>query len=182
SDLFKGSTLRRIIMNKGTAIVGFFMCFLAGMFLMWGIDRSRGVEIKGETMAAAGSLDHSAAPIPVTQEDPTWGNPAAPVTIVEISDFECPFCSRVNPTLKQIKDEYKNDVRIVWKHNPLPFHKQARPAHEAAATVHALAGNDAFWKFHDLAFANQKALTEENIESWAQQSGVDMAKFKAAFK
>ncbi len=168
-------------MNKGTAIVGFFMCFLAGMFLMWGIDRSRGVEIKGESVAA-GSVDHSASPIPVTADDPVWGNPAAPVTIVEISDFECPFCSRVNPTIKQIKETYKDDVRVVWKHNPLPFHKNARPVHEAAATVHALAGSDAFWKFHDLAFANQKALTEENIQKWAKESGVDMAKFNEAFK
>src|SRR5690606_37138550 len=63
-----------------------------------------------------------------------------------------------------------------------PFHKAARPAHEAAATVHALAGNDAFWKFHDLAFANQKALTETNIEKWAVEAGVDAAKFEEAFK
>jgi protein-disulfide isomerase len=168
-------------MNKGTAIVGFFMSFLAGMFLMWGIDRSSGVNISAEKGALAGSVDHSAATIPVTKDDPAWGNPNAPVTIVEISDFECPFCSRVNPTMKQIKETYGPDkVRIVWKHNPLPFHKAARPAHEAAATVHGLGGD--FWKFHDQAFANQKALTDENIKKWAAASGVDAAKFDAAFK
>lgn len=169
-------------MNKGTAIVGFFMCFLAGMFLMWGIDRSRGVEITADTVAAAGSIDHSSAPIPVSSDDPIEGNPAAPVTIVEISDFECPFCSRVQPTIKQIRDTYKNDVRIVWKHNPLPFHKNARPVHDAAATVFGVAGNDAFWKFHELAFANQKALTEDNIIKWVGESGADVAKFKEALK
>jgi protein-disulfide isomerase len=72
-------------------------------------------------------------------------------------------------------------VRVVWKHNPLPFHKQARPTHEAAATVFALGGSDAFWKFHDSAFANQQGLTDENFEKWAGEAGVDKAKFKAAY-
>ena len=169
-------------MNKGTAIVGFFLCFLAGMGLMWGVDRSKGVAISAESGAEAGSLDHSASPVPVSGKDPSWGNADAPVTIVEISDFQCPFCSRVGPTMKQIKDTYgPQKVRIVWKHQPLPFHDKARPAHEAAATVFALAGSDAFWKFHDSAFANQQALTPENLEKWAQAAGVDMTKFKADF-
>ncbi len=168
-------------MNKGTAIVGFFMSFLAGMFLMWGIDRSSGVNISAEKGAVAGSVDHSAAAIPVTKDDPTWGNADALVTIVEVSDFECPFCSRVGPTLKQIKETYGPDkVRVVWKNNPLPFHKAARPAAEAGAVVQALGGD--FWKFHDQAFANQKALTEENLKKWAVAAGVDGAKFDAAMK
>jgi protein-disulfide isomerase len=171
-------------MNKGTAIVGFFISFLAGMFLMWGVDRRNGTEITADDASAAsgGVPDHSAASVPVTAKDPQWGKPTAPVTIVEISDFQCPFCNRVGPTLKSIKEKYGPDkVRIVWKHNPLPFHKQARPAHEAAATVHALAGNDAFWKFHDSAFANMQGLTDENFEKWAVEAGVDKAKFKAAY-
>ena len=170
-------------MNKGTAIVGFLLSFIAGMFLMWGIDkRSGGGDISAEASAAAGEFDHSAASVPVTTKDPMWGKAGAPVTIVEISDFECPFCSRVGPTLKQVKDTYGPDkVRIVWKHQPLPFHKNARPAHEASATVMGLAGSDAFWKFHDLAFANQKDLTPENFEKWAVASGVDLAKFKEAY-
>lgn len=171
-------------MNKGTAIVGFFMSFLAGMFLMWGIDRSGGMEIAAETASAeGGAVDHASAVIPVTEDDPTWGNADAPVTIVEISDFECPFCGRVNPTMAELKAKYgKDKLRIVWKHHPLPFHKAARPAHEAAAAVHDLGGNDAFWKFHDLAFANRKGLNDENFKKWAIESGVDGAKFEAAIK
>ena len=131
-------------MNKGTAIVGFFISFLAGMFLMWGVDRRGGTEISADTASAGGAVpDQSAASVPVSSKDPQWGKPNAPVTIVEISDFECPFCSRVGPTLKSIKEKYGPDkVRIVWKHNPLPFHKNARGAHEAAATVMALAGSE----------------------------------------
>ncbi len=170
-------------MNKGTAIVGFFISFLAGMFLMWGIDKREAPGIEAEGSASNSAVpDQSAASVPVSSKDPQWGKPNAPVTIVEISDFQCPFCSRVGPTLKQIKDKYGPDkVRIVWKHNPLPFHKQARPAHEAAATVFALAGSDAFWKFHDSAFANQQGLSDENFEKWAAEAGVDRAKFKAAY-
>jgi protein-disulfide isomerase len=170
-------------MNKGTAIVGFFLCFLAGMGLMWGIDRSKGVAIGPESGAATGSLDHSAATIPVTGKDPQWGNADAPVTIVIFSDFQCPFCNRVEPTLKQIKDTYgPQKVRLVWKNQPLPFHNNAKPAAEAAQTVFALGGNDAFWKFHDTAFANQQSLSDESYERWAQAAGVDVAKFKDAYK
>jgi|RhiMethySRZTD1v2_1073278.scaffolds.fasta_scaffold06046_4 protein-disulfide isomerase len=169
-------------MNKGTAIVGFFLCFLAGMGLMYGLDHSKGAGIEAEK-TASGALDHSASPIPVTANDPQWGRGDAPVTIVEISDFQCPFCSRVEPTMKQVKEAYGPDkVRIVWKNNPLPFHQQARPAHEAAATVFGIGGSDAFWKFHELAFQNQQNLTEANFEKWAQTSGVDVNKFKEAYK
>lgn len=169
-------------MNKGTAIVGFFMSFLAGMFLMWGIDRSDGVELTAETAHESGEVDHSDVLIPVTADDPQWGNPDAPVTIVEISDFECPFCSRVLPTIKKIKAEYGPEkVRIVWKHHPLPFHKNARPAHEASVAVFEVGGSEAFWKFHDLAFANRQGLGDaENLKKWAVESGVDAAKYEAA--
>ncbi len=172
-------------MNKGTAIVGFFISFLAGMFLMWGMDkRAGGGEIGPEGSSATNSAipDQSAASVPVSAKDPQWGKPNAPVTIVEISDFQCPFCSRVEPTMKQLKEKYGPDkIRIVWKNNPLPFHKNARPTAEAAATVFALGGSDAFWKFHASAFANQQALSDENSEKWAKEAGVDVAKFKAAY-
>jgi protein-disulfide isomerase len=169
-------------MNKGTAIVGFLLSFLAGMGLMWGIAHDGGVEIGAEVASkGGGSADsHASSPIPIGDDDPVWGKADAPVTIVEISDFECPFCSRVVPTMSRIKKDYGEDkVRIVWKNNPLPFHKNARPAHEAAVTVQALGGD--FWKFHDLAFANQKELTPDNLQKWAVASGVDAAKFKEAF-
>lgn len=168
-------------MNKGTAIVGFLLSFMAGALLMWGVDRKGGVSIAAEGSKGA-AFDQSGANVPVSSKDPYWGNVDAPVTIVEISDFQCPFCSRVNPTLEQIKTTYGPDkVRIVWKNNPLPFHDKARPAHEASVVVHQLGGNDAFWKFYKLAFDNQKDLSPENFEKWAQASGVDVAKFKADF-
>jgi protein-disulfide isomerase len=169
-------------MNKGTAIVGFLMSFLAGMFLMWGMDQGKGKDsISAEGTSATGIPDQSTASVPVTSRDPQWGKADAPVTIVTVSDFQCPFCSRVEPTLKQIRDKYGPEkVRFVWKNNPLPFHKDARPTAEAAMAVFGLKGSEAFWKFHDTAFANQQALTQENFDKWAVEAGVDKAKFDAA--
>ena len=103
-------------MNKGTAIVGFFLCFLAGMGLMWGIEHKQGAGIEAESSTTA-ALDHSQAKVPVTDKDPMWGNADAPVTIVEISDFQCPFCNRVNPTLKKIKETYGYlDKLVEYRH------------------------------------------------------------------
>ena len=170
-------------MSTGVAIIGFILCFLAGGAVMWGYDSHR-LKTAGITAEGGGSSGGTWAdkdsPIPVTSEDPVWGNRNAPVTVVIFSDFQCPFCSRVEPTLDQVKTTYGPDkVRLVWKNQPLPFHDKAKPAAEAAQAVFALKGSDAFWKFHDLAFKNQKELSPESYEKWAQQAGVDPAKFKA---
>ena len=115
--------------------------------------------------------------VPFDETQPTKGPKDAKVTIIAVSDFQCPFCSRVNPTVKQIEETYKNDVRIVWANNPLSFHQNAMPAAEAAYAAHE---QGKFWEMHDLLFANQGSLTRDNFEKWAQQLGLDMTKFKAA--
>ncbi len=107
---------------------------------------------------------------------PVRGSPNAPVTIVMFSDFQCPFCSRVEPTVKQVEDTYGNKVKIVWKNQPLPFHPNAMPAAKAAMAAYK---QGKFWEMHDLLFANQKDLGDANYEKWAQQIGLDMAKWKA---
>jgi protein-disulfide isomerase len=171
--------------NKGSVIVGYFLSGIAGMFLMYAINKAQGPSIGPEKADSAESAkaDVGDSPIPVGADDASWGNADALVTIVEISDFQCPFCSRVGDTLAKIKETYGPEkIRLVWKHNPLPFHKQATPAHEASQAVFGLGGSEAFWKFHDSAFANQKALTPENFEKWAVEAGVDAAKFKAELK
>ncbi|MBX3215634.1 MAG: thioredoxin domain-containing protein, partial [Labilithrix sp.] len=170
-------------MSTGVAIIGFILCFLAGGAVMWGYDshrlKSGGIVADGSGAGGPTWADKD-SPIPVTSDDPVWGKRDAPVTVVIFSDFQCPFCSRVEPTLDQVKTTYGPDkVRLVWKSQPLPFHDKAKPASEAAQAVFALKGSDAFWKFHDLAFKNQKELSPESYEKWAQQAGVDPAKFKA---
>ena len=166
------------MMNKGMAIVGFILCFLAGMSLMYGIEHSRpGYALGADTSIAWSDRD---SPIPVDSKDPAWGNRAAPVTMVVFSDFECPFCSRAEATVEQLKAMYgKDKLRIVWKNNPLARHPQAKPAAEAAQGVYAMAGNDAFWKFNDAAFKNQTQLGTESYVRWAKEAGVkDEAKFR----
>ncbi|HTB77300.1 MAG TPA: thioredoxin domain-containing protein [Polyangiaceae bacterium] len=169
--------------NTGVAIVGFLLCFLAGVALMWGYDQHRlkGGEIAADTETAGGAWDDSESPVPISSKNPMWGKRDAPVTIVQYSDFQCPYCSRVEPTMDQVRQAYGPDkVRIVWRNNPLPFHQNAKPAAEAAQGVFALAGNDGFWKFHDTAFKNQGALGDDSYPKWATDAGVkDAAAFKA---
>jgi protein-disulfide isomerase len=106
----------------------------------------------------------------------TRGPETAPVTIVEFSDFQCPFCARVAPTLKQIQDTYKDNVRIVWKHLPLQIHKDAAGA-ALAAEVAAKQGK--FWEFHDVLFANQSKLGPEDLKQHARDLRLDMKRFEA---
>ena len=78
-------------------------------------------------------------------------------TVIEYSDFECPFCSRVHPTLDRLAEENDN-VTWVYRHLPLSFHPQALPAAIASECVAQEEGNDAFWQFADTIFANQSEL------------------------
>jgi protein-disulfide isomerase len=124
------------------------------------------------------------AAIPISARNPAWGSRTALVTIVEFSDFQCPFCSRVEPALAAVRESYGPEtVRIVWKNYPLPFHPNARPAAEAAMGVLALAGPVAFWRFHDLCFANQKDLGTDSYLQWASAAGLsDVATFRAGLE
>jgi protein-disulfide isomerase len=101
-------------------------------------------------------------------------NPALDVVI--FSDFQCPFCSRVEPTLKQMEKEYGSKVRFTWKNYPLPFHNNAEPAAEAAMAAGA---QGKFWEMHDKLFANQQSLDRPSLDKYAQELGLNMAKFKA---
>ncbi len=168
-------------MNTGVALIGFILCFIAGAGLMWAYDTNRNRQGGAAVITADGaSWSDDESPVPVSSKDPTWGSRSAPVTIVIFSEFQCPFCSRVEPTLDQVKTTYGADkVRFVWKNEPLSFHDKAKPAAEAAQAVFALKGNDGFWKFHDTAFKNQSALSAESYEKWAVAAGADLAKFKS---
>jgi protein-disulfide isomerase len=115
--------------------------------------------------------------VDVPADAPAKGPKAAKVTIVAWSDFQCPFCSKVVPTLKQIEDSYGKDVKVVFRHQPLPFHNNAKIAAEASMAAHE---QGKFWPMHDKMFANQTALDRPALEKYAQELGLDMNKFKAA--
>ncbi|MCH7759289.1 thioredoxin domain-containing protein [Patescibacteria group bacterium] len=93
-------------------------------------------------------------PVPVvTDQDYIRGNPDAPITIVEYSDFECPFCGRFHPTVKQVLAEYGDQVRWVYRHFPLDqIHSKARIEAAAVELANELGGNDKFWDYLDRLF------------------------------
>jgi protein-disulfide isomerase len=107
----------------------------------------------------------------------SFGAPNAKVTIVEFSDFECPYCSKAADVATQVKSKYTTDVRFVFRHYPLPFHKKAHLASQAS-----LAANEQgkFWEFHDLIFENQRSLDRQDLEAHAKKLGLNMKTFKAA--
>jgi protein-disulfide isomerase len=113
--------------------------------------------------------------VEVTADDPAIGSPSAPVTLVEFSDFQCPFCQRVAPTLKQVQETYGDKVRVVWKDFPLTqIHPQAFKAGEAA---HCAADQGKFWEYHDRLFANQQALQPSDLKKHAADLGLDATTF-----
>ncbi len=108
---------------------------------------------------------------------PARGPKNAPLTVVLFSDFQCPFCGRVEPSLTELEKAYPGKVRVAWKNFPLSFHNNAKPAAEAA-----MAANEQgkFWEMHDILFKNQQNLDAASLEKYAKEIGLDMTKFKAA--
>lgn len=106
---------------------------------------------------------------------PTRGKDTALVTIVIWSDFQCPFCKRVVPTLEALESQYGSDLRLAFRHNPLSFHMHAMPAARAAMAAHA---QGKFWQMHDKLFENNKDLTEKNFNKWARELGLNVKQFK----
>lgn len=110
-----------------------------------------------------------------------FGNPNAPITIVEYSDFECPFCSRGYRFVSEVQQKYGDKVRLIYKHLPLDFHPLAEPAARYYEAI-ALQSAEKAKKYHDYVFENQdqmKGKKEKFLEEAAKKSGADMAKVKA---
>jgi protein-disulfide isomerase len=105
----------------------------------------------------------------------TIGPDTALVTIVTFSDFQCPYCARVGPTIDELRREYGADLRYAFKHNPLAFHKNARPA---AIAAEAAGEQGKFWEMHDKLFANSRDLTEKNFIAWARELKLDVKQFE----
>ena len=108
------------------------------------------------------------------------GSAAAKVTVHEWSDFQCPFCKRVEPTLARLADEYGGKIRIVWHDMPLPMHPDAPLAARAAREALAQKGDKTFWALHDQLFAHQDELARGDLDGYARGLGLDMAKWNAA--
>lgn len=110
-----------------------------------------------------------------TATAPIRGNAQAPVTLVEFSDYECPHCGTEAPILRDIEREFGERLRVIHMHFPISFHQHAMPAARAA---YAAGKQGKFWEYHDLLFANQEQLNPDNLESYAQRLGLDVARFR----
>ncbi len=102
------------------------------------------------------------------------GNKNAKVKLVEYSDFECPYCERAYPTIKQLIQEYGDRISVEFKHFPLSFHPNAAKAAEASECA---AEQGKFWQFHDYAFEHQTSLSLGALKQWAGAIGLNTSKF-----
>jgi protein-disulfide isomerase len=112
---------------------------------------------------------------------PFYGNKDAKVTVVEFSDFECPYCAKGADVMTQIKKKYGKKVRLVFKHFPLPFHKKAKGASEVSLCLNEQKP-ELFWKAHDEMFKNQDKLGVEELKAMAKKLGADTGKLDECLK
>ncbi len=110
-----------------------------------------------------------------TDDDPSLGPRTAAVTIVEFSDFECPYCGQAFSTVREIEATYRNQVRLIYRDFPITqVHAHALAAAVAAECAHA---QGKFWSYHDKLFTNQSRLDTASLKEYAKQVGLDEAKF-----
>lgn len=115
--------------------------------------------------------------VPYKPDDAIRGAKEPLVTIVEFSDFQCPFCGQFAQTLHELERSYPEDVRLIFKQFPLPMHPNAALAAQAAI---AAGGQGKFWAMHDHMFKNRAALSREDLLGHAKDLGLDVAAFEAA--
>ena len=112
----------------------------------------------------------------VEAKGPARGPPSAPVTLVEFSDFQCPFCGKAHDTVEQVMQTYAGKVKLVFRHFPLDFHKNAEKAAEASMCANE---QGKFWEYHDVLFKNQQTLEVPQLKDHAKDVGLDTASFSA---
>lgn len=131
---------------------------------------------KQDEMAKAQLEDQFKNPVSIDiGKSPVKGPENAKITIVEFSDFQCPFCSKGTATMNDLMKANPNDVKLVFKHLPLPFHPEAMPA---AKATYAAQQQGKFWEMHDALFGNQSSLGAELYEATAKKLGLDIERFK----
>ncbi|MCA9553854.1 MAG: thioredoxin domain-containing protein [Myxococcales bacterium] len=175
-------------MKTGAAFVGFLFSAVVGFAVGYSVNQAKqGASPSADSgskkiaQGKEGAAKPAAEPESDIYQVPVGtsyanGPSDALVTIVEFSDFQCPFCGRVVPTLHQIEKNYEGDVRVVFKHQPLPFHRDAPLASEYAL---AAGEQGKFWEMHDKLFENQKALSQDDLDRYVKELGLDLDKVKA---
>jgi protein-disulfide isomerase len=172
----KTITIRKDDLWKYLSFFLFAVVLIGGVFLFTG--NSDDGSINGNPVAQGQGQDEGKASASV-DDDAVLGDPDAPVTIIEFSDYQCAYCGRhYTQTLPLIKSEYidTGKVKLVFRDFPLAsLHPMAIPSAEAAECVRDIAGNDeAYFEYHDIIFENQNLLSTDNLKSWAKDLGYNI--------
>jgi protein-disulfide isomerase len=175
-------------MNKTLVVALIIAAFFLGSFA----NKIATLE-KGASPTAAGNAKKEAQannptpaakqPKKVSSADHIRGNKNAKVTLIEYSDFECPFCKNFDTTINDLLKSYGDKVRLVYRHYPLPFHANAQKEAEASECVAQLGGNDAFWKYADAIYqrttSNGTGFALSALGPLAAEVGVDQQQFQS---
>jgi protein-disulfide isomerase len=144
------------------------------------VEAGSAADVPSNAAQAAAAAEDVVGEVPVvTAADHVFGDPKAPVTIIEYSDFQCPFCSRFHPIMKQVMETYAGKVKWVYRHFPLSFHPHAEPAAEAAECA---SEQGKFWEYADKLFENQSSLGDDLYARLASDLGLDKSSFDACLK
>jgi protein-disulfide isomerase len=146
---------------------------------LYGLQAGGVIPVAGAKQDPRKSADKPNAYVPVAPWTAVVGPAAAKVTIVEFSDFQCPHCARLAPVLKQVAEKYEGSVSVHLRNFPLAMHKQAEPA---ARAMQAAQRQGKALEMSDKMFANMKALSDDELFKYAEELGLDTAKFKADFE
>ena len=129
---------------------------------------------------------------PVSEEDHIRGDPNAPVVIVEYSDYECPFCAKFDLTMQKLMEKYGKEGKLAWVYRHFPIeqlHKKAWRIAIGSECVAEIAGNDAFWKYSDLVFAQMRKRPPGSLEfdmtllsDYAEEAGASREAFNACME
>ncbi len=167
---------KKIEFSPALAILAAGMLIAAAILF---VNYFPGPSAAGAAIADPQQQEQVAAHVPaVTATDHIFGSITAPIMLVEYSDFQCPYCSMIYPTLKRIVEESKG--QIAWVHRNFPLesiHPQAKPAALAAECVSDQLGNDGFWKFADIVMANQSKMNPQYYAQVAAQLGANAQTF-----
>jgi len=178
NELINGTRRTSFLLGLTSGVAGTSVLALVGLFVLLFAGQVQG--IKSPTGAAAnnvntvvdtnqggGEVVAPAADLPaITSDDHVKGPENAKVTLVEYSDFECPYCLNHKATVDQVVENYGDDVRVVFRHFPLSFHPEAEKAAEASECA---AEQGKFWEMHDKIFAANEAGTM-SVNKWKEEA------------
>jgi protein-disulfide isomerase len=180
---FRDTVLDEMAEAKGYGVVQTPTFFINGRRLVGSrspadfkriIDQELGITERAEARTAPGPPPADISEVDLTKA-PVRGAADAPITFVEFSDFQCPFCGKAAPMMKQLMAAYPGKIKWIFKHFPLPIHPNAPLAHQASLAAGA---QGKFWEMHDKIFADQNSLNKDTYVRYAKELGLDVARFE----